>query len=130
MWADTENWPSLYYKGNLIAFDDVCQIFQKTEKLLIEIWKKKILQGLALSTSCKPIVDDLTNKNVGYSFLVDAKNTVFKDHTHLIHNIVKGEGNFKNFVLVREENVRWNMEALHGWLQDYLNYTSCFFCAQ
>ncbi|KAI6160407.1 hypothetical protein EDD17DRAFT_1510504 [Pisolithus thermaeus] len=119
LWADTENWRSLYHEGNLITFDEICQIFQDTEKKLIKTWEKKVLGGLSLSIPCKAIVDNLTNKDVGYSFLFDVKNTAFKDCTHLIHEVVRGKGSFGKFVVVREGSLSWNVGALHGWLKDY-----------
>ncbi|KAI6125681.1 hypothetical protein EDD16DRAFT_1703171 [Pisolithus croceorrhizus] len=119
LWADTENWRSLYYQGNLITFDEICQIFKDTERKLIETWEKKVLGGLSLSIPCKAIVDNLTNKDVGHSFLFDAKNTAFKDHTHLIHEVIRGKGSFGKFVVVREGSLRWNVRALHGWLKGY-----------
>ncbi|KAI5984719.1 hypothetical protein EDD15DRAFT_2479439 [Pisolithus albus] len=119
LWADTENWRSLYYKGNPITFDEICLIFKETGKKLIETWEEKVLGGVSLSIPCKAIVDNLTNKDVGYSFIFDPKNTAFNKRTHLIHEVIEGKGKFEGFVVVREGSLRWNVGALRGWLKDY-----------
>ena len=118
-WLDRENLSSLSYQGHCINFADICQIFYETEKLLVETWEKKILQGLDISTFCETIVDDLTKKDVGYSFLLDPRNVELRDHTHLIQAIVHGRGKFKHFLLEGEGKLTWNREALRKWLLSY-----------
>ena len=119
-WVDNVNWTLLHYMGNEIAFDDVCRTFRDTENALIDIWENKILCGLLeTQVSYTKLVDDLTNKDVGYSFVFDGRNVAFKDRTRLVRAVVQGEGNFKNFLMVREGEVVWNMAAVRKWLKDY-----------
>lgn len=126
-WTDTKDWMSLKYKGNSITFSDVRSIFQDIEQDLITVWEDKILRGLPLRVDYADadLVDDLTNKDVGYSFLFDAANTCFQDRSHLVRAIAEGQGNFSRFLLTQDEHSEeellpiWNHAALRGWLQDY-----------
>lgn len=119
-WTDTKNWTSLKYKGNSIAFSDICDIFQDVEQDLVTIWENKVMRGLSLRVNYANLVDDLTNKDVGYSFLFDPGNhACFEDRTRLVHAVIKGEGGFSRFLLRQDNELIWNRAALQGWLQDY-----------
>lgn len=118
-WTDTENWTSLKYKGNPISFSDVRTMFKDMEEDLVFTWEKKILRGLALRADYADLVDDPTNKDVGYSFLFDSRNPCFQDRTRLVHAIVTGQGEFSKFLTRQEGEPIWNRAALRGWLQDY-----------
>ncbi|KAI6043284.1 hypothetical protein EDC04DRAFT_2600326 [Pisolithus marmoratus] len=62
-WTDTEAWSSLSFKGNHIAFSDVCKIFQDVEEDLVSTWENKVLKGLKLRVDYEHIVDDPSNRN-------------------------------------------------------------------
>ncbi|KAF8442013.1 hypothetical protein L210DRAFT_3358920, partial [Boletus edulis BED1] len=76
-WTDTDNWTSLKYKGNSIAFPSICAMFQDMEDDLITTWENKVLRGLTLRVDYQDLVDDPTNTDIGYSFIFDSKNTCF-----------------------------------------------------
>ena len=118
-WTNSVDWTSLSYKGNHIALDDVCQIFRDTEDLLINTWENKVLCRLDLSIVYATLVDDLTNKDVGYSFVLDSRNEAFRDRTRLVRAAARGEGNFKDFLMTRGGELTWNVAALRRWLLDY-----------
>ncbi|KAF8417617.1 hypothetical protein L210DRAFT_3427928, partial [Boletus edulis BED1] len=120
-WTDTDNWTSLKYKGNSIAFPSICAMFQDMEDDLITTWENKVLRGLTLRVDYQDLVDDPTNTDIGYSFIFDSKNTCFRDRTRLVRAIVAGQGAFSSFLLQqdKEGELIWNHAALRGWLQDY-----------
>ncbi|KAI5986733.1 hypothetical protein EDC04DRAFT_2614980 [Pisolithus marmoratus] len=118
-WMDTEAWSTLSFKGNHVAFTDVCEIFKDVEEALVATWENKVLKGLELRADYKQVVDDPSNKDVGYSFLFDPRNSCFQDRAHLVRAVVRGHGPFANFLVQREDELVWNRAALHGWLQDY-----------
>ncbi|KAI5986058.1 hypothetical protein EDC04DRAFT_2913524 [Pisolithus marmoratus] len=118
-WTDTEAWSSLSFKGNHIAFSDVCKIFQDVEEDSVSTWENKVLKGLKLRVDYEHIVDDPSNRNVGYAFLFDSRNACFQDQACLVRSVVEGHGPFAGFLLHRDDKLIWNKAALHAWLQDY-----------
>ncbi|KAI5989839.1 hypothetical protein EDC04DRAFT_2912119 [Pisolithus marmoratus] len=101
-WMDTEAWLTLSFKGNHVTFTDVCKIFKDMEEALVAMWENKVLKGLELRADYERVVDDPSNKDMGYSFLFNPRNSCFQDRACL-----------------REDKLVWNRAALHGWLQDY-----------
>ncbi|KIK10396.1 hypothetical protein PISMIDRAFT_20449, partial [Pisolithus microcarpus 441] len=82
-WTDSEAWTSLNYKGNPITFSDVCLIFRDVEEKLVDMWENKVLRGLKLRVDYDHILDDPSERNVGYSFMFDPRNTCFQDRARL-----------------------------------------------
>ncbi|KAI6025416.1 hypothetical protein EDC04DRAFT_2606298 [Pisolithus marmoratus] len=118
-WTDTEAWSTLSFKGNHVAFTDICEIFKDVEEALVATWENKVLKGLELRADYEQVVDDPSNKDVGYSFLFDPRNSCFQDRARLVRAVVRGRGPFANFLVQREDELVWNRAALRGWLQDY-----------
>ena len=118
-WMDTDTWLTLKYKGNSISFLDVCSMFRDVEEDLVSVWEHKVLRGLHLRVDYNDMADDVTNKDVGYSFLFDPRNTCFEDRTRLVQAVVQGEDPFSHFLLKQDGELIWNRAALRGWLQDY-----------
>ena len=118
-WVDTEAWTLLKYKGNPISFSDVRTMFKDMEEDLVSTWENKILRGLPLRAEYADLVDDPTNKDVGYSFLFDSRNSCFQDRARLVRAIVEGQGTFSKFLIQQDGELIWNRTALCGWLQDY-----------
>ncbi|KAG6326303.1 hypothetical protein ID866_12786, partial [Astraeus odoratus] len=46
-WKDTENWTSMLYRGQLINFEDLCAMFMDIEDRLVQLWEKRVLNGVA-----------------------------------------------------------------------------------
>ncbi|KAI5980514.1 hypothetical protein EDD15DRAFT_2188573, partial [Pisolithus albus] len=118
-WTDSEAWSSLNYRGNPIAFSDVCLIFRDVEEKLVDIWENKVLRGLKLRVDYGHILDDPSERSVGYSFMFDPRNTCFQDRARLVRAVVEGKGGFSKFLLRYQDELVWNRSALRGWLQDY-----------
>ncbi|KAI6107256.1 hypothetical protein EDD17DRAFT_1477604 [Pisolithus thermaeus] len=113
-WTDNQSWSSLTYRGNPIAFSDICLIFQDVEEKMVDIWENKVLRGLKIRVDYECILDDPSEKSVGYSFMFDPRNS-----SRLVRAVVNGQGGFSRFLLRQEEELVWNRAALRGWLQDY-----------
>ncbi|KAI6119109.1 hypothetical protein EV401DRAFT_1888401, partial [Pisolithus croceorrhizus] len=118
-WTDSQSWLSLTYKGNPIAFSDVRLIFRDVEEKMVDIWENKVLRGLKLRVDYEQILDDPSERSVGYSFMFDPRNTCFRDRACLVRAVVNGQGGFSRFLLRQEDELVWNRAALRGWLQDY-----------
>ncbi|KAI6096772.1 hypothetical protein F5141DRAFT_1067498 [Pisolithus sp. B1] len=118
-WTDSQSWSSLTYRGNPIAFSDICLIFRDVEEKMVDIWENKVLRGLKIRVDYECILDDPSEKSVGYSFMFDPRNSCFQDRARLVRAVVNGQGGFSRFLLRQEEELVWNRAALRGWLQDY-----------
>ena len=70
-WTDSVHWKSTLFKGEPIHFDDVCGMFADMEARLVTLWEQKVLGRLGLRAEYDHIVDDLTDKHVGYAFVSD-----------------------------------------------------------
>ena len=77
IWTDREGWSALLYKGNPVNLDGIRQVFMDLDKQTFIQWEEKVLCGLKLRVDYSSIADDLTNKDVGYSFLSDTRNKEF-----------------------------------------------------
>ncbi|KAI6041837.1 hypothetical protein EDC04DRAFT_2601317 [Pisolithus marmoratus] len=118
-WMDMEAWSTLSFKGNHVTFTDICEIFKDVEEALVATWENKVLKGLELRADYEQVVDDPSNKDMGYSFLFNPRNSCFQDRARLVRAVVQGHGPFANFLVQREDELVWNRAALRGWLQDY-----------
>lgn len=123
-WTDTCTWRTMLYKGNRVDLDDVCRMFADTETRLVNAWENSVLKGLRIRIDYDAIADDLTNKNVGYSFLSDQRNSCFSRRDRLIEAFFRNKAMFAHFAVVREEKIIWNQSALRQWLQDYGDFHS------
>jgi hypothetical protein len=70
-WTDAITWNTMLYKGNHIDLDDVHKMLANTEVRLVNLWENSVLKGLHIRINYHTIADDLTNKDIGYSFLSD-----------------------------------------------------------
>ena len=94
-------------------------MFADTEAKLVKLWEQKILGGLSLRVEYDTIKNDLTNKNVNYSFMANQCNKAFMDKDQLVQAVVRGEGAFKHYANMMDGRIEWNKTALRAWLQDY-----------
>jgi hypothetical protein len=123
-WTDTATWRTMLYKGNRVDLDDVCKMFADTETRLVDAWEHSVLKGLRIRIDYESIADDLTNKDVGYSFLSDVRNSCFSRRDRLLDAFFCNKAIFASFAVVREEKIVWNQSALRQWLQDYADFHS------
>ncbi|KAG2047860.1 P-loop containing nucleoside triphosphate hydrolase protein, partial [Suillus hirtellus] len=123
-WTDTLTWRTMLYKGNRVDLGDVCRMFADTEARLVDAWENSVLKGLQIRINYDDIADDLTNKDVGYSFLSDQRNSCFTRRDRLLDGFLRDNAIFAHFAVVRQGNVIWNQATLRLWLQDYADFHS------
>ncbi|KAI6098687.1 hypothetical protein F5141DRAFT_1066756 [Pisolithus sp. B1] len=109
---------SLQHRASLLAYDtwvslkyDLCKVFQETEAKLVQIWEEGILMGQDIRVEYDQIADDLINKDIGYSFQLDARNPQLR---YL----------FSHFAKIWEGKIIWNRSALQAWLRSYAELQS------
>ncbi|KAG2134990.1 hypothetical protein BD769DRAFT_1352930 [Suillus cothurnatus] len=124
LWTDDSTFRTMLYKGNRVDLDDVCKMFADTEAKLVEAWESSVLKGVHIRIDYDSIADDLTNKDVGYSFLSDQRNSCFARRDRLLRAFFTNTRLFSHFAVVRQGEIIWNRAALTKWLQDYADFHS------
>lgn len=121
-WLDRRNFRIMLYEGHEINFSHVCAMFQEIEHKAIEIWETNILCGLDLHHNYDLLVDDLTNTEVGHSFLSDQNNPFIKDRDILL-NAILAHPHLQNVFIAGSHPTSgqpiWNKFAFKAWLRDY-----------
>ncbi|KAI6007807.1 hypothetical protein EDC04DRAFT_2611325 [Pisolithus marmoratus] len=105
--------------GDEIHFGDLCKVFKETEAKLVQIWEEGILMGHDIRVEYDKIADDLINKDVGYSFLSDARNPQLTQQDQLVKKFLQDEATFAHFAMIREGTIIWNRSTLQAWLKSY-----------
>jgi hypothetical protein len=124
LWVDRINWTSLLYQGTSISLDQMIEVNCHMEDKLIEVWEQKVILGLQVKVKYGRLVENLSNTNVGYSFLTDPRNEPFKAQDLLLLAIVESEEQRSRFLQCNAKTgaVVWNKSALRRWLLDYSEY--------
>ncbi|KAI5996054.1 hypothetical protein EDC04DRAFT_2612931 [Pisolithus marmoratus] len=123
-WTDTKTWKSMLYRGDEIHFADLCKVFKEMEAKLVQIWEEGILMGHDIRVEYDKIADDLINKDVGYSFLSDARNPQLTHQDQLVKKFLQDEATFAHFAMIREGTIIWNRSTLQAWLKSYAELQS------
>ncbi|KAI5988907.1 hypothetical protein EDC04DRAFT_2614439 [Pisolithus marmoratus] len=123
-WTDTKTWKSMLYRRDEIHFADLCKVFKETEAKLVQIWEEGILMGHDIRVEYDKIADDLINKDVGYSFLSDARNPQLTCQDQLVKKFLQDEATFAHFAMIREGSIVWNRSTLKAWLKSYAELQS------
>ena len=120
-WKDRVNWTSMLYKGTEINLEHVRNVCENTETEMLHLSEDKVLLGLDLRVDYKDVVEDLTNRDVGYSFLSDRRNEAFQDWTILLKAILDNPAQHARFLHVdhQRKEVVWNTKELKEWLSNY-----------
>ncbi|KAI6158487.1 hypothetical protein EDD17DRAFT_1488651 [Pisolithus thermaeus] len=123
-WTDTKTWKTMLYRGEQVCFVDLCKVFQETEAKLVQIWEEGILMGQDIRVEYDKIADDLVNKDVGYSFLSDARNPQLTHRDGLLRRFLQDQDAFSHFAMIREGKIVWNRSGLQAWLRSYAELQS------
>jgi len=121
-WGDEGDYSIMFYLGNKIEFNLFPTMFEAMVKNLIELWEKRILQGIDLLTFYDKIMDDMSNKSDQYSFLVHPRNKCFVKRDRLVQAICADSdlsSKFLTEVVGPDGNRMWNVIELRRWLLDY-----------
>lgn len=124
IWTDRINWTSMLYLGNPISMDQIQKVFADLEDLTCTTWEKKVLCGLDLRVDYEGISDDLTNTDVGYSFLTDPRNTMFHSRDRLALAILQDPILRARFTIpTTNGTVVWSKPAMREWLVGYSEFS-------
>ncbi|KAG2063025.1 hypothetical protein BDR04DRAFT_953732, partial [Suillus decipiens] len=121
-WVDDKRWMEMLYKGDKVHLNDLRELFSSTETKLVDLWEKKVLAGISIRVCYENLVDDTSNKDVGYCFLSDRRNTCFADRDRFLKALISSPEVFGQFAAIREEQLVWNKGALLQWLRDYAEF--------
>lgn len=124
IWVDRVNWTSLLYQGTSISLEQMIEVNRNMEDKLVELWEQKVMLGLQVQVQYGKIVENLSNTDVGYSFLTDPRNKAFAVQHHLLVAIVESEEQQSHFLQFSPGSTKvvWNKSALRQWLLDYSNF--------
>ncbi|KAI5987426.1 hypothetical protein EDC04DRAFT_2614810 [Pisolithus marmoratus] len=123
-WTDTRTWKSMLFRGEQVDFADICKVFEQTEARLVQIWEEVILMGQDIRVEYDRIADDLVSKDMGYSFLSDARNPQLTDQDQLLRKFLQDEDIFSHFAMIWENAIMWNRSTLQAWLRSYAELQS------
>lgn len=121
VWTDRKNWTSLLYRGHPVHLDQIRDALSGLEDSTVTQWEDKVLLGLKIRVDYTSIADDLTNTDVGYSFISDPRNTMFHDRDRLTAAILEDPHLRARFTTPTPDGtgVCWSKHAMHEWLLDY-----------
>jgi hypothetical protein len=128
-WTDREKWTSMLYKGHQIDIQQIRQMLARIEDAVVDVWETKVLCGQEVDFEYSdhlPIVEDLTNNDVGYCFLRDSRNKCFAKRDHLLEAILVDPIQSGRILQFREGSPQWvwNKGALRMWLSHYADFES------
>ncbi|KAI5991779.1 hypothetical protein EDC04DRAFT_2613777 [Pisolithus marmoratus] len=123
-WTDTRTWKSMLFRGEQVNFADICKVFEQTEAKLVQIWEEVILMGQDIRVEYDRIADDLVSKDMGYSFLSDARNPQLTCQDQLLRKFLQDEDIFSHFAMIWENAIMWNRSTLQAWLRSYAELQS------
>ncbi|KAG6884601.1 hypothetical protein C0992_006044, partial [Termitomyces sp. T32_za158] len=123
-WLDRIHYRTLAYKGDRIEFDDIKKMFVKLENDIIQVFENKVLCGQPLHVTYGMIADDLSNSDVGYSFVSDPRNTSFTNSNQLMRAILETPALNARFIASYglDGKPLWNIIAFRNWLHDYAQF--------
>jgi hypothetical protein len=125
-WTDRDTYKSMLYKGDLVTIDDIKKCFNDMEKEAITLWETKVLCGTKLHIKYGYLADDLSNKEVGYSFLTDPRNKCLQGHSMSLATAILANPDLrKQFIVGHNAETgkpEWNKIELRKWLYHYAQF--------
>ncbi|KAG6915808.1 hypothetical protein DXG01_009772 [Tephrocybe rancida] len=120
-WKDRTLFNTLLYEGQPIEFGLLCRMFVAMERALINLWENIILCNTKLRISYGQLHDDLTNTEVGYSFMSDSRNPFAENRELLLEAMLQTPNLRKQFItgFNNKGEPMWNKVELRKWLVQY-----------
>jgi hypothetical protein len=120
-WVDTEHHQVLRYKGHKIELRALIKMARALQDEMANLWETGICMGALLRVDYSDVADDLGNRNLGYSFLSDERNS-FSQHRDMLLKAIMNHPELRDrFVIItknrHEVEITWNAPALHAWLR-------------
>jgi hypothetical protein len=125
VWTDRRSYREMRFEGNAISFDKFSEMADHMHQDAIELFENRLLLGTRLRISTDGIVDDLSNTQVGYSFLTDRRNSTLANTDKLINIILDNPRLSEQFVLrdsLSGSQSPWNILAIQEWLYWYSQF--------
>ena len=116
-WIDEDNFQALLYKGDRIQLADIRNMISRLQLDMKVKWEQDVLCGLDIQVTYGWLCDDLSCKEVGYSFLSDKRNKCFLDPT-LLASAILSDPVLRGQFIIRDTAV-WNVHRLRQWLANY-----------
>lgn len=120
-WIDEDDFQTLLYKGDRIQFADIRRMISRLQLDMKAKWEQDVLCGLNIRVSYGRLCDDLSCKEVGYSFLSDQRNKCFLDPT-LLASAILSDPVLRGQFIIHDTSV-WNVHRLRQWLVNYCMLT-------
>lgn len=123
MWVDREHYQELMWQGNHVTLDHLRQACVVLQTQMVKRWEEDILMGLDLRVNYDKIFEDLSNNDVGYSFLSDHRNPMFKDRDRLIRAVINTPRLKRRFFNQEPDgSFTPNKENWKKWMMKYAEY--------
>ncbi|KIK25617.1 hypothetical protein PISMIDRAFT_22752 [Pisolithus microcarpus 441] len=121
-WINNKQWTELLYKGHRINLNGLQTMFAASATAVTDLWEKKVLRGIKIHVSYQTLAEDLGNRDVGYSFLTDRRNTCFADRDLLGNKFLTDLSVSGQFGVWRDGRMIWDKGTLMQWLDDYADF--------
>lgn len=120
IWVDRDNYEELMWQGYNVKLDHLRQACVVLEKQTVKRWEVDVMMNLNLRVDYDEIVEDLSNTTVGYSFLADHRNVMFKDRDRMIRAVIADPA-LKRFFFDQQPDGSWMPNQPH-WSKWVLKY--------
>ena len=115
----------MHYRGDELTLAGIRSMLHRTEDDLVRVFEDEVMMGLKFPIPRVHIADDLSNCDVGYSFVSDPRNTHLHQQTTLISTIMRTHRLREHYTYKDSEGTRrWKLKALQSWLGSYAEHSS------
>jgi len=124
-WPVPGSFRTMLFLGDTVKMDDISKAFAQMEQDMVKIWEQDVLLGFKLRVNYNKLVDNMSDKEVGYSLFSDPRNACFKNMSMLLYStIVNDATQCAEFIKGHTNDGQpiWNTMALRKWLVCYSKF--------
>ncbi|KAF9461605.1 hypothetical protein BDZ94DRAFT_1371120 [Collybia nuda] len=124
-WLDRDTFQVMLYEGHRIEFQLIREMFAVIETELVRLWEEELSMGLKVHVNYGELSDDLTNDDVGYSFVSDPRNGFGTDRDILMRSVLESPRHRRRFLVSLDPVTGvpvWNQTAFREWLFHYSRF--------
>ena len=122
-WLDRVHHRSMLYKGSPVEINQISNVVQRLEERITHVWENEILMSTSLKVKYSMLSDDLSSRDIGYSFVRDHRNQCFRDNTMLAHAVVSNSALRQRFMSQDGSgSFVMNVHELRKWLNSYAHF--------
>lgn len=119
-WPKPDDPSVINYRGDELTLLDIQSMLHSTEDALVQLFEEKVMMGLDLRTTRGHIAEDLSNTNVGYSFLTDARNVSLSQRSTMLQAVMASPTLRTRFLYFDQHgSLQWRARGLQQWLTSY-----------